>query len=291
MIRWLALLPALLASAPVLAKPGPYAEIGGWTIVRDSDNCAIYMEYEGPGKTELFVSEATDGQVFLIVLNSGWSAKEGEAYPIRIVLDDTAYASETGAKGVARSYRRGFAFKMPMEFTDKLARAGDLHVWLGDQRIDQLSLKGSAAAVSSMRRCLGIVRRNLAARKAEEARWAHLPRDPFADATPLAPAKEPKAPAPRGNPARWVNLNDYPSESLRLEQSGRVEFKLTINAAGRVSDCIVTRSSGYTALDTATCKLMLRRGRFSPAIDENGNEAPGSYSSSVTWTPPFDPEP
>jgi len=47
-----------------------------------------------------------------------------------------------------------------------------------------------------------------------------------------------------------------------------VALLLSIDTAGRVTDCRITGSSGNTDLDDATCRLAQRRGRFTirPAV-------------------------
>jgi protein TonB len=91
---------------------------------------------------------------------------------------------------------------------------------------------------------------------------------------------------PLGQPGTWVGESDYPTGELRLGHAGAVGFSLTIGSAGQVTGCTVTRSSGYRALDEATCRLLARRARFEPARDEQGLPAAGAYASTVRWQIP-----
>lgn len=106
---------------------------------------------------------------------------------------------------------------------------------------------------------------------------------PAPDATPLA---DPVRAAPRGNPGGWVTDGDYRTRWIREGLSGTARFTLDIDAKGRVSDCTITRSTGHQALDEATCRLLAKRGRFSPARDGNGAKVSGSYSSAISWELP-----
>jgi protein TonB len=107
-------------------------------------------------------------------------------------------------------------------------------------------------------------------------------------APPPPPPKGPDKPAsPKGNPANWANTNDYPTRALREEKEGVTRFRVTISAEGRVTSCDVTGSSGSPELDSTTCSLITRRGRFNPAMD-NGSPTSGSWSSSVRWQIPKD---
>ena len=50
----------------------------------------------------------------------------------------------------------------------------------------------------------------------------------------------------------------------------------------------VTRSSGSSTLDSAACRLLMRRARFVAATDAEGKPAAGSYANSFNWTIPED---
>jgi protein TonB len=101
----------------------------------------------------------------------------------------------------------------------------------------------------------------------------------------------PRSATPLGNPGYWVTTSDYPPRALREERGGIVAFRLTLDAAGRISDCAVTSSSGSPDLDALTCALVTERARFRPATDARGNKTIGSYSNRVRWVVPEDPGP
>ncbi|MCR9178804.1 energy transducer TonB [Erythrobacter sanguineus] len=103
---------------------------------------------------------------------------------------------------------------------------------------------------------------------------------------PSASPYQPVTAAPRGNPGRWVRNSDYRIRWIREGLSGTARFALTIDAAGKVTGCTITRSSGHAALDAATCELVGKRASFSPARDASGKPVSGSYASMITWTIP-----
>ncbi|KUO54730.1 MAG: hypothetical protein APF82_07085 [Sphingomonadales bacterium BRH_c42] len=92
--------------------------------------------------------------------------------------------------------------------------------------------------------------------------------------------------APRNDPARWVTDSDYRSRWIREGLQGTANFRLEIAANGQVNACKITRSTGHAALDLATCELITRRARFTPATDGNGAAARGVYTSSIRWQLP-----
>lgn len=103
---------------------------------------------------------------------------------------------------------------------------------------------------------------------------------------PPAPKFDPIAAKPSGNPGTWVRNSDYRSSWIRREMTGRAGFLLQVSASGRVTGCTITSSTGHSVLDQATCRLVQKRARFTPARDSNGAKVPGTYSNSVTWRLP-----
>jgi periplasmic protein TonB len=90
----------------------------------------------------------------------------------------------------------------------------------------------------------------------------------------------------RANLASYVSDEDYPSAAVRNEEQGTTRFRLGVGPDGRVTDCRVTGSSGSSALDSATCRLMKSRARFAPARDSDGRPASDSVSSAIRWVLP-----
>lgn len=103
---------------------------------------------------------------------------------------------------------------------------------------------------------------------------------------PMEPLFDPVKATPRGNPGNWITTADYRSTWIRRELTGTARFTLQIDAAGKVSNCTITGSTGHTALDRATCRLVEGRAVFNPAKGTDGKPVAGSYSSSVDWQIP-----
>jgi TonB family protein len=60
---------------------------------------------------------------------------------------------------------------------------------------------------------------------------------------------------------QWIFPPDYPSPLLARRAEGTVEFRLTFDAAGRVSACDIVKTSGIPLLDATACRLAVRRAR------------------------------
>jgi len=123
--------------------------------------------------------------------------------------------------------------------------------------------------------------------------------------TPVAPPPQittapppPPAPPPpvrriepakaRANLASYISNDDYPDSAIRNEEQGTTAFRLDVGPDGRVSGCSVTGSSGSSALDNATCRLLRSRARFTPATDSTGAKTSDSVSGRIRWVLPSD---
>ncbi len=101
-----------------------------------------------------------------------------------------------------------------------------------------------------------------------------------------SPLADPIGAVPRGNPGGWVTTSDYRTRWINEGLTGIASFTLKIDASGKVSDCAITKSTGHDVLDGATCRLLERRARFTPARNGKGEKVAGTYSSSINWQIP-----
>ena len=120
----------------------------------------------------------------------------------------------------------------------------------------------------------------------------------FALAAGAAFAQTPPTPAETGSRARatanlasYISDRDYPHEAVKLGEQGTVGFRLDIDPDGRVAACTIIQSSGSAALDSASCRIMTERARFTPARDEEGKAVPDSHISRIRWIMPSDAYP
>lgn len=253
---------------------------GGWDVFKSDERCYMIMDYEGPGATNFMFMKSIDGDIFVQVSNSEWSSKEGSKYEITYNLNGTSYGGGISL-GTKVDYRSGFMTSFEKDFETAFAAGSSLHIYLGDTRIDQLSLDGTTIGLNLLNACLTKLKAEHAAVEKEKRRWEHLPKDPFQNSPEAA-----SGPIPRGSGLTWANASDYPSSALKEEREGRTGYRLTVNAMGMVTDCLVTETSGHVDLDEATCKNISRRARFRPAIGEDGQPKSGVWESSITWAIP-----
>ena len=100
-----------------------------------------------------------------------------------------------------------------------------------------------------------------------------------------APSFAAVAPRPIGG-SGWISTDDYPGMSVRRNEEGTANYVLQIGANGKVTNCSIIVSTGHQRLDEATCNLLMRRGKFTPATDTGGAKVAGTYSGQVTWRIP-----
>jgi protein TonB len=107
----------------------------------------------------------------------------------------------------------------------------------------------------------------------------------------IAPAPPPPPPPPRvvqtakarGSLQGLIQPDDYPESALEAGIGGTVRVRLEISAQGRVTGCSVQKSAGNSSLDRATCSVLSRRARFTPAVGSDGGPTHDSYVATITW--------
>jgi protein TonB len=80
-----------------------------------------------------------------------------------------------------------------------------------------------------------------------------------------------------------LRYGDLPEGVLASGQEATVEVLYWVNPDGRASDCHAERSSGYPALDTLACRLIVERFRFRPAKDKRGKPVRAGVIENHTW--------
>lgn len=90
-----------------------------------------------------------------------------------------------------------------------------------------------------------------------------------------------------GTPPRWlsgrIRNSDYPPTAGETGVGGTVSVRYRVATNGRVTQCVVTRSSGSAELDRATCRLIVQRFRFEPSRDEDGRAVPALIVENHSW--------
>jgi len=105
---------------------------------------------------------------------------------------------------------------------------------------------------------------------------------PPAPPPPPPPHKTVSAQSARGDLRTLFSADDYPASAQAAEAQGTAQATLTISPSGQVIGCSLVRSTGNGALDAATCNILRRRAKFTPARDSNGQP-----TTDTVTTPPI----
>jgi protein TonB len=108
---------------------------------------------------------------------------------------------------------------------------------------------------------------------------SHLPPDMVAELQQVVRPPKPLQPI-----QSLLSPDDYPTGATGR---GTVAVNLLITKQGIAGLCEITQSGGSPQLDSATCQLLKRRARFTPAVDRNGNPSIGMVAVQVDWDSVF----
>jgi len=105
---------------------------------------------------------------------------------------------------------------------------------------------------------------------------------PPAPPPPPPPHKVVSAQSAKGDLRSLFSADDYPAAAQSAGAEGTAQAQLTIGPDGRVVGCNLVKSTGNGALDSATCNILRRRAKFTPARDNNGQP-----TTDTLTTPPI----
>ena len=253
------------AMATAAPAPPPMTPSGPWTVEFADSMCLLSRAYGKDRAINLAFKPGLVGNELEIIVLKSTSA----------IADPNGGKAILAVPGIATIGDGGFwAYSTPkarlvrIDADDKLPMAalrGSLSIDADDEGRYAFALPGIERALPVLTRCLGQLR---AAYKISDAVMAAI-------ATP-----------PKADVLRLFSTNDYPREAARLEQSGTVGVLSWVETSGRVSSCEVIESSGAAALDQATCSIIQRRARFTPATDAAGKAIRAPTFHRIRWELP-----
>ena len=90
-------------------------------------------------------------------------------------------------------------------------------------------------------------------------------------------------PRPKSNPGRWIKVGDYPETLLRKGISGKIPFRLMVDAGGLVTSCKIQALYSDSAFEKAVCPVLGKRASFDPALDAKGQPVASVWTTSVVF--------
>ena len=101
---------------------------------------------------------------------------------------------------------------------------------------------------------------------------------------PPPPRKVQSAQSAKGDLRTLFTADDYPAAAQASGAEGTSQAEITIGPSGSVVGCNIIRSAGNSSLDQATCNILRRRAKFTPARDSNGNPTSDTITTPpITW--------
>jgi len=278
---------ALSVGSPAFAADAertPLAPSSAWNVNYADDYCRLARTF-GTGDDMVYVlfdRFSPDPSFKLVLAGKAMSRFNGaEDVSVRFGPDEEAqrlafFYGDLGKGQPALIFRNRVSFGAPAK------RGSD-----ADDIADGKMSAGRIAAVTemtlgppsrSMRFALGSMRAPFAALdKCITNLLVTWGVDPAVDATLSRRA------APTGNPAQWVTSEDYPQMAVRFGQQGMVAFRLSIDKNGAATACHIQQSSRPVEFDKLVCQALMRRARFQPALDKDGNAVASYYRSNVIF--------
>jgi protein TonB len=85
-----------------------------------------------------------------------------------------------------------------------------------------------------------------------------------------------------------IQFANYPRGSLARGEQGTVGIDVTTDGQGRLRSCAVSKSSGFPALDEATCDLLISHLKMKPWLAPNGGGVVKRQQGQIIWALPID---
>lgn len=90
-----------------------------------------------------------------------------------------------------------------------------------------------------------------------------------------------------GTPPRWlrgrIRDSDYPRAAVAADLQGALVARYRVGTNGRVTACDIVETSGNALLDQTTCRLVIERFRYKPALDEAGRPVVSTIYEDHRW--------
>ncbi len=89
---------------------------------------------------------------------------------------------------------------------------------------------------------------------------------------------------PLSNPGTWIKSSDYPSKMLNRGAQAIIQFRLSVDASGKATDCHIQEATRDKEFDSAACKALMKRAEFQPALDADGKPMASYYINTVVFS-------
>lgn len=270
-----AALPTLIVATAASAQTQPESPAKArWILKAEDTSCKLIRSqgFDGAPAFEIGGRPGNDTSTMLLA-SAVWKkdlVRSETPAEIVIVPSGERVSATAYPLSIANVKGNGLAlYAINKSFAQSFPSAAGFTVEAKGKRLAQVAFGGADRAYKMFKEC-------------EDDLLKAWGLDPVAHAALL---KRPE-PAGTGNIAQWFSDKDYPSEASNRGVSGESVVRIKVKLDGRVGECVIAVSSGDKSLDQASCAVILKRGRFVPAIDRDGKAVVADAVTSVRWMMP-----
>ena len=251
----------MAAAAP--KPPALMAPSGPWNVDFGDKMCLLVRPYGKDRSTHLMLKPAMLGDSLEIIVTETTSE-------VRDPQSGKAALSIWGTPSKAETYFTAYS----------TASARLIRIWIKEDAVPLSTVRGTLQidarpegshlfAIPGIENALPVLSKCL-----DELRIAYK-----VSSTDLASiVTEPKAEV-----SAIFSTEDYPYEADSEGKGGTVGVLFWIEATGRVSTCEVIESSAPPVLEKATCNVLTKRAKYSPARDAAGRPLRAPSFTRVRW--------
>lgn len=282
MIRWSIAL-ALAGATPGWASakdvtPEVLTHTGKWVVDYDRDGCHLYAQF-GAGDALAIVrftryqpGDSFDLSVYGKRFRGSGPRVEAKA-DFGLADANVNKRALTGNAGelpvIVLGQQRlvgwqGSADTAPDVTPEQEAAVKDLTLSIRGRRPVRFEFRSLAKPFAQLRHCTTTLVES----------WGY---DPQVQASLTRPA------TPATSAADWLRTDDFPIGAAMAGHNGLVQFRLDVDAEGKIAGCYVLARTNPDDFADTTCRAVSKRGKFEPALDAEGKPVRSFFIRKVHW--------
>ena len=256
---------ALLLSGAARADTAPRQPTSKWLVEFADNECLLSRSYGSDSNPLILTLEQTPMEqgiaLYILKPSNRQDINNGRA---QVSFGAESTDAKFGAHLLAERPLRRILVAVPDASYKAAAKSEVISVSVPGEAKESFSVPGLGAALEVMDQCVVDLGKHWGI-SAEEQRRVAKP------AKPLKPL------------GRYFSALDYPTKALKDDAMGRTNVRIAVDETGRPTDCIVMKPSGNKALDSETCRILIQKARFEPAIDVDGRPMKSVVVTAVNW--------
>ena len=272
------------------AQPRRLTAATKWRMNYNKDSCLLSRQF-GEGKEEvlMLMEQFQPGETFRLTLKGTPVQTSNEAHDIRIRFGpDEDWQTVSHYRGYSRD-KRPITFILPTvrmaadPKVDKPAPSNKAraHATMtpeqenrvtafyfdarrGSRDMTALELGSMGEPMAALRKCMDAL----------VTKWGLQPEEQKQLFRPVVPKTDER---------KWLNSNDYPMAGLLARKRAIVDYRLMIDAEGKVSGCSIQSTVGGAEFEEVVCDRLLKRASFELALNAEKQPVASFYADTVRF--------